>query len=117
MGERGPAIIDRIDGDVQLLDVVLKEMIKLAESINEGQGTFGQLIKDPELYERLNRTAGNIENVSHQLRPIMNDIRIFTDKLSRDPGQLGIRGLLDGRPAGLKGNPARRSRVALPSWR
>ena len=117
MGERGPTIIDRIDEDVQLLDVVLNQMIQFADSINNRQGTLGLLLNDPELYNRMNRTAGNIESVSRQLNPIINDIRIFTDKLSRDPGQLGIRGLLDGRSTGLKGNPAWRSRPTLPDWR
>jgi hypothetical protein len=29
-------------------------------------------------------------------------MRVFTDKIARDPSQLGVRGALDRRPSGLK---------------
>ena len=37
----------------------------------------------------------------------MNDIRIFSDKIARDPRQLGLKGALDKRPLGT-GNKSER---------
>ena len=116
LGERGPIILDRIDQDVQLLDAVLNELIEIGESINGGQGTVGRLLQDSELYDRLDRTARNVENISRQLRPIVHDIRVFSSKVARDPGQLGVRGVFDRRQSGLKGTAPWRGNHASPQW-
>ena len=34
------------------------------------------------------------------VKPILDDIRIFSDKIARDPRQLGLKGALDRRPVG-----------------
>jgi phospholipid/cholesterol/gamma-HCH transport system substrate-binding protein len=39
----------------------------------------------------------------------MNDIRVFSDKIARDPRQLGLKGALDKRPLGAG------TKQALPS--
>ena len=114
LARQSPAIVDRIDDDLQLVDAVLQELVTVGESINRGQGTVGKLLHDSELYDRLNRTVGNIEYLTQRLRPVVEDARIFTDKVARDPRQLGLRGALDGRQSGLKRNlrqPWSRTRV------
>jgi len=45
--------------------------------------------------------AANVKNLSGDLRPIVDDIRVFSDKIARHPESLGVRGALDRRP-GLK---------------
>jgi phospholipid/cholesterol/gamma-HCH transport system substrate-binding protein len=56
------------------------------------------------LYDRINRAAGNVEEATQRIRPILEDVRIITDKVSRDPRMLGVKGALDRKPpgAGLK---------------
>jgi hypothetical protein len=56
------------------------------------------------MYYELVQTINSIRGFTQRLQPIADDVRIFTDKIARDPGQLGIRGALQGRPigAGLK---------------
>ena len=114
LGDRGPAILDRIDEDVQLLDVVLNELIKIGESVSDEKGTIGKLLQDAELYDRLNRTARNVEDISRQLRPLVHDMRVFSSKIARDPGQLGVRGVLDRRQSGLKGTAPWRGNSDFP---
>ncbi|MDG2470577.1 MAG: hypothetical protein P8M80_14940, partial [Pirellulaceae bacterium] len=41
-----------------------------------------------------------VESISYQLEPILNDVRIFTSKISTDPRILGVKGALDRRPSG-----------------
>jgi phospholipid/cholesterol/gamma-HCH transport system substrate-binding protein len=47
---------------------------------------LGQLIHNPELYQNLNRTIRNVEYLTRKLEPIIDDARVFSDKVSRNPG-------------------------------
>ena len=58
-------------------------------------------MRDPQVYQDLAAAAANVKNLSRELRPIVDDIRVFSDKIARHPEQLGVRGALDRRP-GLK---------------
>ena len=96
---------------MQVMRIVLDEMSKVAQSVNHGQGTVGKLLNDPELYDRLNQSAANIQQITKQLQPIVSDVRVFTDKIARDPSQLGVKGVLSNRQSGFKGRAAwRKSR-------
>ena len=33
------------------------------------------------------------------MKPILDDVRVFSDKIARDPRQLGLKGALDRRPS------------------
>jgi phospholipid/cholesterol/gamma-HCH transport system substrate-binding protein len=46
--------------------------------------------------------VSNVNHLTLELRPIVDDVRVFTDKIARHPEQLGVRGALDRRPAGIK---------------
>ena len=54
--------------------------------IDQGEGSLGALLNDRQLYNRLNRTARNLEEVSEKLKPIVDDARVITDKIARHPG-------------------------------
>ena len=55
----------------------------------------------PEVYNDLAQAANNVNRLTQDLRPIIDDVRVFTDKIARHPEQLGVRGALD-RKTGLK---------------
>ncbi len=82
---------------------MLQQLVHFLDGINQRQGTLGKLVYDDEVYWKIQNAVENIEDVTRRLRPIINDVRIFTDKISRDPSQLGVRGALERRPTGLKG--------------
>jgi hypothetical protein len=79
---------------------LLGQLVTFTDNLNNRQGSIGKLMNDPELYDRLNRTLANAEDITFKLKPIMDDIRIFSDKIARDPRQLGLKGALDRRPTG-----------------
>ncbi len=103
--ERGEGLANNLTQSAEDLRAILAQLATFSEAINSREGSLGQLIHDPELYNRINGAAGNIEDASRRLRPIVEDVRIFTDKIARDPRQLGVKGALDKRPsgAGFKG--------------
>jgi phospholipid/cholesterol/gamma-HCH transport system substrate-binding protein len=86
------------------LDRTLTQVETFGRTLNNSEGTVKRLLEDEELYYQLRRTVENIEAASARVRPILDDVRIFSDKIARDPRQLGIRGAISKRPggAGLK---------------
>lgn len=101
LGERGEQIVTRLDSTIGRLDEVLLQASGFVKSLNESEGTLGRLVRDPKLYEELSDTVSNVNRISRELRPIINDVRVFSDKIARHPESLGVRGALDRRP-GLK---------------
>ena len=86
LGNNAPQMVDNMNNAILRLNNVLGEFEKFSETINGNQGTLGKLIHDDELYQRLNQAACNVQQVSSRLRPIVNDVRILTDKMARHPG-------------------------------
>ena len=82
------------------LEGTLNEVEAFSQSLNRGDGTVQQLLRDDELYWQIRRTVDNIEQASSRVRPILDDVRIFSDKIARDPRELGIRGAIGRRPSG-----------------
>ncbi|MEQ8790135.1 MAG: MlaD family protein [Pirellulaceae bacterium] len=117
LGERGDQLAANIDRSVQNVDALLAQLVEFSKALNQREGTLGKLIYDRELYDRLNHAVGNVEEVSRQFQPIVNDVRIFTDKIARDPRQLGLKGALDRRPSGMgtKANPRFLDATASPN--
>jgi phospholipid/cholesterol/gamma-HCH transport system substrate-binding protein len=107
LGERGEELANNIDRSVRNVDLLLAQLVDFSKALNNRDGTLGKLVYDRELYDKLNNTIGNVEEVSRQFQPIVNDVRILSDKLARDPRQLGLKGALDNRPLGMgtKANP------------
>lgn len=104
LSERGPVIVQRLDGSLQKLDQLMSELETFGRNLNQEDGTLGRLIRDPDLYEKLDRTMGNVQQLTQDLRPIISDMRVFSDKIARHPETLGVRGALE-RNAGTKGVP------------
>ncbi|GAB4133241.1 MlaD family protein [Thermopirellula anaerolimosa] len=104
LSERGPVIVQRLDSSLQKLDQLMAELETFGQNLNQEDGTLGRLIRDPELYEKLDRTMGNVQQLTQDLRPIISDMRVFSDKIARHPEVLGVRGALE-RNAGTKGVP------------
>jgi phospholipid/cholesterol/gamma-HCH transport system substrate-binding protein len=107
LGERGPQLVDNLDGSLANINELLEQLVTFTDNLNSREGSLGRLLNDPALYLRLERTLANAEEITAGIKPILSDIRVFSDKIARDPRQLGLKGALDRRPigTGAKGNP------------
>jgi phospholipid/cholesterol/gamma-HCH transport system substrate-binding protein len=107
LGERGPQLVDNLDGSLANINELLEQLVTFSERLNSREGSLGALMSDDQLYRRLDRTLANAEDITSRIKPILDDIRIFSDKIARDPRQLGLKGALDRRPVGTggKGGP------------
>jgi phospholipid/cholesterol/gamma-HCH transport system substrate-binding protein len=86
LGDRGEQIVGNVDSSIRKLDELLAQLVNFSDALNTSEGSLGRFVHDPELYDRLDRAAANVEEVSRKLRPIVDDVRVFTDKVSRHPG-------------------------------
>jgi len=81
-----PAPADQIATAMENIGEITTLMRTIMARMERGEGSLGALLNDRELYNRLNCAAKNVEKVSRELKPIVNDVRIFTDKIARHPG-------------------------------
>ncbi|HBJ36192.1 MAG TPA: hypothetical protein DDZ51_15865 [Planctomycetaceae bacterium] len=101
LGERGPEMVEQVLNSFANLDATLQQITQFGDMVNNSDGSLRRIIEDDELYFQVKRTLGNIEQATMRIRPILDDVRIFTDKVARDPSQLGVKGALSARPNGL----------------
>lgn len=102
LGQQGDKIVGDALRTLNNLDALLADIRQVSAKVNSSQGTVQKLLDDPQLYYSLVRTLENVELLTHRMQPIIEDARIFSDKLARDPSQLiGVRSVINGRGAGL----------------
>jgi phospholipid/cholesterol/gamma-HCH transport system substrate-binding protein len=101
--EVGPDVLIQIQSSLknagELTDQI-KSFSQTMAKVQSGEGTLGKLLKDPELYNNANQAVANVRDLTVKLEPLVNDLRMFSDSIARDPGQLGLRGMRDKRATG-----------------
>ena len=100
LGDRGEEIVEKMLASFTNLDESLVQINQFGTMLN-GNGSLRRLLEDDEIYFQVKRTLGKIESATVRIRPILDDVRVISDKLARDPSQLGVKGALTARPAGL----------------
>lgn len=100
LAERGDEIVEKLLNSLVSLDNALVQVEIFGKSLNNSNGTVKRLVEDDEIYYQVRRTLENVEQASAKIRPILDDVRIFSDKIARDPRELGVRGALGKRPSG-----------------
>ena len=99
--QNGGRIAKTFGSATEDLDLILRNLNQFSQKINNPNGSLAQLAADPELYQHVIRTVRNIDDLTRQLRPILDDARVFTDKIARHPEVLGVRGASERHP-GIK---------------
>ena len=101
LADRGEELVEEVCRTLVSLDRALNEVADFGESLNNSNGTVKRLLDDDELYFQVRRTVENIEQATARIRPILDDVRVFSDKIARDPRELGVRGAITKRPSGV----------------
>ncbi len=84
--DRGSDWIVKVDKTIGRIDELLQQLVLFSQALNRKEGTLGQLVNNPDLYQHINAAACNIEMLTRQLRPIVNDVRVFVSKMAEHPG-------------------------------
>ncbi len=123
LGRRGESLSAQLDESLLKVDQVLGNLVTFTDALNNREGTVGKLMFETELYDRVlhatdtfDQVAGEIKGLTrdgrdlarsirptvNRLEPIVNDVRTITDKVSRDPWRMGVKGILDRSKSGSK---------------
>jgi phospholipid/cholesterol/gamma-HCH transport system substrate-binding protein len=107
LGERGEEFVANANKIATNIESITAIGADLAERIRNADGSLARFIRDDELYEKVLETVDNFRDASRRVRPVIDDLRVFSDKIATDPRQLGVKGALENRPvgAGFKGVP------------
>jgi phospholipid/cholesterol/gamma-HCH transport system substrate-binding protein len=87
---------------VRRINVLAADLELLTSKLRDGRGglnadgTIQKLLTQAELHDNLNSVALSASQTLVQLRAVLADLRIFADKVARDPGAIG-RGALQSR--------------------
>jgi phospholipid/cholesterol/gamma-HCH transport system substrate-binding protein len=101
LAENGDKIVGDALRTLNEFNGLVGDIRQVAGRLNNSQGTIGKLIDDPQLYYDLSNTLRNISTVTQRLQPIVEDLRVFSDKVARQPSSVvDIRGAITGRPSG-----------------
>lgn len=101
LAQRSESISSSLDKSLVNVELLLTDLSKFARLMTEEKGSLKLLATDPDLYRNLNRSAGSLSTLLTNLQPVMEDIRVLSDKLARHPELLGVRGAIQG-STGLK---------------
>lgn len=70
-----------LDEPVKKFQQVLESTSQIAEKINEGEGTAGLLVKDPQLYSKLVTLIEDADKTIKELREVAEDVRVASKDL------------------------------------
>jgi phospholipid/cholesterol/gamma-HCH transport system substrate-binding protein len=101
LGERGEQLAIDFAATLKNVNRITGQFVTFSEALNNREGTLGRILYDPELYDRLNEAVARVNSAARKIEPILNDVRIFTDKIAVDPRLLGVKGAVNGKPIGL----------------
>ena len=73
----------------------IEDLSLFSQALNNRRSTVGKLINDSELYDNLVQATDNVNRVLVELRPVLYNARLFTDRIARHPESLGVRGAID----------------------
>jgi phospholipid/cholesterol/gamma-HCH transport system substrate-binding protein len=88
LGRNAPERMARIDHAIEKLDALMTQAEYFSRKLNSNQGTLGRLTTDSEIYDQLNLAVRNINELVRQMKPVVADARVISDKLARHPGLL-----------------------------
>ena len=97
LGERGPELVESIETAIADISDLTTNLVSFTEALSEPEGTIGRLLNDDQLYFEVLETVENVNQLMRDVRPILGDARVFTDKIARRPNSL-----IFGRRSGIK---------------
>ncbi|MEO0529882.1 MAG: MlaD family protein [Planctomycetota bacterium] len=107
LGDRGEELSQSLISAVENLDRTLADASKFVTAVTDSRGSLNRLLNDPEFYNNVNTVVYNADVVIRELnervkelRPVLYDARVFTDKIARNPGII-VRGAVRNGP-GIK---------------
>jgi phospholipid/cholesterol/gamma-HCH transport system substrate-binding protein len=104
LGDRGETLVNEAADSMHKLNLLTENLLRFSQQVNDSDGSLGALLHDKELYMHVTHLARNLDELTRDLKPIVNNFEIFSDKIARHPSDL-IKGAWK-KDSGLKEVPA-----------
>ncbi|MDG2129105.1 MAG: MlaD family protein [Fuerstiella sp.] len=89
-------MVTRLNQSLGNIEAMTGELAVVARLASRHDGTVKKLLTDPSVYRNLNSTAASLAVLLENLKPVVSDLQIFSDKVARHPELLGVRGIVRG---------------------
>ena len=103
LGDRGEELSAMLTSSIENLDSTLSKASEFVTKATSSDGSLNRLLNDPALYDNVSTVVSNanvvllrLDQAIKNLRPILYDVRVFTDKIARNPSDLVGRALQRG---------------------
>ncbi|MEO2013979.1 MAG: MlaD family protein [Fuerstiella sp.] len=101
LAQHSQAMVARLNQSLGNIEVMTGELAVISKLVNRNNGTVKKLLTDPSVYHNLNSTAASLAVLLENLKPVVSDLQVFSDKVARHPELLGVRGVVRG-SSGIK---------------
>ncbi|MEZ6126518.1 MAG: MlaD family protein [Planctomycetaceae bacterium] len=90
------SIAERLNGSLTNIESLTGELAQLSQAMNDNEGTVKKLLTDPTVYRNLTSTSSALTTLLQNLKPVIADLQVFSDRIARHPEILGLRGVVRG---------------------
>ena len=103
LAKHSQGMVNRLDKSLENIEAITGELTVVSRMMNQNDGTLKKLLTDPAVYRNLNTTSASLAVLLENLKPVIADMQVFSDKVARHPEILGVRGVVRGSD-GVKDN-------------
>lgn len=96
LAAQSPQIVQRLNQSLGHIESITKDLSAVSTLMNQNDGTVRRLLTDGSLYRNLDSTSASLSVLLQNLKPVVADLQVFSDKVARHPELLGIRGVVRG---------------------
>ncbi len=100
LGQKGTDITSALLKAIDGLDKLVADVNTVTQALSNRRGTIGQLLYDGKAYDNFNilmmnanTVLADFHDITFRLKPVINDARIFMDKVATEPGRIITGGL------------------------
>ena len=113
LANQSPQMVARLNKSLANIETITADLAEVSRLMNENDGSLKRLATDPTMYRNLNSTSASLASLLQNLRPVVRDLQVFSDKVARHPELLGVRGIVRGSD-GLKDGDVRPASFERP---
>ncbi len=100
--EHADELFRKLGRSADRMEELVENLLLFSEALNNPNGTLGKLLSESRLYDNLVSATENINRLAIEIRPVLYNARLFSDKIARHPEKLGVRGALEPSSPGSK---------------
>ena len=111
LARQSDQLVSDLASSIHNVQKMTSDLAAVSRSMNVKNGSLNKLLTDPSMYQNLDPTANSLDLLLQNLKPVISDLQVFSDKIARHPELLGVRGIVRGsdgakndsvRPAGFE---------------